>query len=202
LYQELKEVDPVAAERISPKDAKRIIRALEVYRLTSKPISSLQKQWNRKQKIEDGRQKRDEELNSSYLAPQFIGGFSLPTKQDWKIIGLRREKSEENKRINLRVKKMIADGLVDEVKSLLAEEKPLSLQARSAIGYTEIINYLNGQISLEDTVERIKINTRRLAKHQRTWFRTFRNVNWIDIAPENTAEKIFDRAKAILNHLE
>ncbi len=85
-------------------------------------------------------------------------------KHDWTIIGLQRKKNDASSRINKRVKKMIGTGFIDEVKSLLDEDKPLSKQARCAIGYAEIIKYLSGQISLEDAVELIKINTRRLAK--------------------------------------
>jgi len=179
LYQELTEVDPVAAQKIHQNDAKRIIRALEVYQITGKPISSFQKQWiqDRGQKTEDRRQK----------------------KHNWSIIGLRREKTEENKRINARVKKMIADGFVDEVKSLLAEEKPLSKQASCAIGYAEIIEYLSGRKTLEDAIELMKKNTRRLAKGQRTWFKTFKNVHWLDIEPEESPEKILSRASAIVD---
>ena len=165
LYQELTKIDAIAAERINPNDSKRIIRALEVYRITGKPISSFQKQWD----------------NSD-------------TEHDWTIIGLRREKAEESRRINGRVKNMIAAGLVDEVKALLGEKKPLSKQARCAIGYAEIIEYLNGQIELEDAIELIKKNTRHLAKNQRTWFKTFKNVHWLDIGPEETAEEILSRA--------
>jgi tRNA dimethylallyltransferase len=179
LYRELTKIDPVAADRISPNDSKRIIRALEVYKITGKPISSLQKQWNEGQNTEDRRQK----------------------DYEWKIIGLRREKSEENKRINARVKKMIADGLVDEVKSLLAEEKPLSPQARCAIGYAEIIDYINGRGTLDDAIELIKINTRRFAKSQRTWFKTFKDVNWLDIEPEEPLEKTLDRTKSLLENI-
>ena len=169
LYCELTKIDPIAAERINPNDSKRIIRALEVYQLTGKSISNLQKQWD----------KRD-------------------TKDNWKIIGLRREKAEESKRINSRVKNMIAAGFVDEVKSLLAEKKPLSKQARCAIGYAEIIEYINGKIELEEAIELIKKNTRRLAKNQRTWFKTFKNVHWLDIEPDELPEKIFTRTKIFM----
>ena len=165
LYCELTKIDPTAAERINPNDSKRIIRALEVYQLTGKPISSLQKQWDR----------RD-------------------AKHDWTIIGLRREKTDASNRINKRVKRMIDAGLVDETKSLLAEEKPLSRQAQCAIGYAEIIEYINGKISLEDAIELIKKNTRRLAKNQRTWFKTFKNVHWLDIKPGEPPEKILIRS--------
>ena len=172
LYRQLTEVDPVTAGRIGRKDRKRIIRALEVHKLTGKPISSLQQQFDAEKPL-----------------------------HNWTIVGLRREKSVENSRINQRVKKIIEAGLVDEVKALLAEEKPLSQQARCAIGYAEIINYLNGKMSFENAAELIKKNTRRLAKHQRTWFKTFKDVHWLDIEAEETAEKIFDRTKELLNNL-
>lgn len=171
LYQQLTEIDPAAAERISRKDRKRIIRALEVYKITGKPISSLQQQFDAEKPL-----------------------------HDWTIIGLRREKNVENSRINQRVKKLIDAGLVGEVKALLAEEKPLSQQARCAIGYAEIINYLNGKMSLEDATELIKKNTRHFAKNQRTWFKTFKNVHWLDITPDEQPGKILIRTKTILEH--
>ena len=171
LYRELARIDPAAAERISPNDTKRIIRALEVYKITGKPISSFQNQFNAEEPL-----------------------------RDWTIIGLRRERTEENKRINARVKRMISAGFVDEVKSLLGEEKPLSKQARCAIGYAEIIDHLSGRTTLEDAIELIKKNTRRLAKNQRTWFRTFDNVNWLDIEPGESAEKILSRVETFFNH--
>ena len=171
LHRELTSIDPAAADRINPNDARRIIRALEVYAITGKPISSFQKQWETRR-----------------------------PKDDWTIIGLRREKTDASSRINKRVRKMIEAGLVDEVRSLLDEDKPLSQQARCAIGYAEIIEHLSGRIDLKDATELIKKNTRKLAKGQRTWFKTFRNVHWLDIAPDEPGEKIFNRVKAMLNH--
>ena len=172
LHRELTKIDPDAAKRINPNDARRIVRALEVYRLTGKSISSFQKQWEQRQ-----------------------------MKHDWTIIGLRREKADASSRINRRVKKMIDAGLVDEVKSLLDEEKPLSQQARCAIGYAEIIEHLSGLTSLEDAIESIKINSRRLAKGQRTWFKTFQNVHWLDIAEDETPEQILARTKILLGEI-
>jgi tRNA dimethylallyltransferase len=119
----------------------------------------------------------------------------------WIILGLRRDKQQENSRINARVKKMIDAGLVDEAKSLLAEENPLSMQARSAIGYSEIIDYLEGRISLEDAVKLIKKNTRFLAKHQRTWFKSFKNVHWLDVDADEPADKTFARTVEVLNSI-
>jgi len=172
LYRQLESIDSVTARRIHPNDAKRIIRALEVYELTGKPISSLQQQWK----------------------PN--------TTHNWTIIGLQSGRANANRRINSRVKKMVAAGLVDEVKSLLTEDKPLSKQARCAIGYAEIIDYLNRKISLEDAAELIKKNTRRLAKNQRTWFKTFKNVNWLDIEPEEPLKKTLTRTMALLNNIQ
>ena len=169
LYEQLQKIDPDTANKISSNDARRIIRALEVYKLTGQPISRFQLQW------------------------------SADNKHDWTIMGLRREKTEENKRINARVKKMIDAGLVNEVKGLLAEPKPLSDQARYAIGYAEIIDHLSGKTTLDDAVELIKKNTRKLAKAQRTWFKTFKNVHWLDLAPDETPESIFNRVQRILN---
>jgi tRNA dimethylallyltransferase len=168
LHRELAQIDPAAADRINVNDAKRIIRALEVYQLTGKAISSFQKQFEAERPV-----------------------------LDWTLIGLRRERPVESRRINARVKKMIDLGLVEEVKSLLAEDKPLSQQARCAIGYAEIIGHLEGRMSLDDAVELIKKNTRHLAKGQRTWFKTFRPMHWIDIAEEEPHESILARVRQV-----
>ncbi|OHB64787.1 MAG: hypothetical protein A2Y77_01075 [Planctomycetes bacterium RBG_13_62_9] len=74
----------------------------------------------------------------------------------------------------------------------------MSQQARCAIGYAEIIEYLEGRLSLDDAIEQIKKNTRRLAKGQRTWFKTFKQVNWIDVEPEEPAEHVIERAKELI----
>lgn len=168
LHERLAHIDPEAAQRIHPNDRRRIVRALEVFELTGRPISTLQKQWERR------------------------------AAEDWFVIGLRRPKAVESSRINQRVKQMIEQGLLDEVKALLAEPKPMSKQARAAIGYAEIIACLDGQCSFEDAVEQIKINTRKLAKAQRTWFKTFRNVHWIDITETDTLETVTQSALNLL----
>jgi len=170
LHQRLQQIDPAAAERIHPNDEKRIVRALEVYELTGKPISSFQKQWEAAQPA-----------------------------NDWLVIGLRRDKETESKRINARIRRMIEAGLRDEVAALLAEDKPLSKQAAAAIGYAEMIAHFNGEMELDETVERIKINTRRFAKSQRTWFKTFSNVNWIDIAEDDTVEFVLEKALKLIS---
>jgi tRNA dimethylallyltransferase len=171
LYLQLVKVDPVAAERIHPNDSKRIIRALEIHKITGKPISCFQQQFKTEK-----------------------------TLHNWTIIGLRRQKTDVSHRINKRVKNMIETGLADEVRSLLAEEKPLSQQAKCAIGYAEMIDFLAKKITLEEATELIKKNTKRLAKNQRTWFKTFRNVSWLDIEPDEPPERIFERTKKLLEN--
>jgi len=214
LHRRLKEIDPDAAERIHPNDAKRIIRALEVHQITGRPISSLQQQWpqgtGRTSEVGDRQSSIENRVSSIEYRVSSIEHRESSiehresriehreSSHNWTIIGLRREKAEENKRINARTRRMIDAGLVDEVKALLAEDRPLSKQARCAIGYAEIIEHLTGLTTLEEAVELIKRNTRRLAKGQRTWFKTFKNVNWLDIDTEEPAEKILDRAKTLL----
>jgi len=169
LHRELARIDPRAAQRIHPNDLRRIERALEVFRLAGRPISELQQQWD---------------------APQ--------RRYDCRFIGLRREKADQNHRIHLRVQRMIDRGLVDEVRLLLSAPGGLSDVAAQAVGYAEIIAYLRGEDALEDAVERIKINTRRLAKSQRTWFRRWRDVAWVDVAAAEPVEQIAQRVLALL----
>lgn len=161
LHEELAAVDPASAERIHPNDARRIVRALEVYRLTGEPISKLQTQWQAEHR-------------------------RFPCR----FIGLRRDRADLNHRINQRVKRMIEKGLVEEVRSLLAEPRPLSQQAAQAVGYAEIIRHLDGQYNLDEAVELIKINSRQLAKSQRTWLRRFENVTWLDLAEDEDLETV------------
>jgi tRNA dimethylallyltransferase len=163
LHRRLATIDPQAAERIHPNDLRRITRALEVYELSGQPISDLQAQWDR------GR-----------------------TRYDYVLLGLRWSREDLGRRTNERVRRMIDAGLVDEVRSLLAEPRPLSTAARQALGYAEIMQHLAGTLSLADTIEMIKINTRQFAKAQRTWFKRFRETAWIDPEPNATSATIAD----------
>ncbi len=161
LHAQLQKVDPEAAERIHPNDAKRIIRALEVYRTTGKPISELQQQWD-----------------------------AGSRRYDCVLIGLRRDKTDQNHRINLRVKKMVEMGLVEEVRALAEDPHGITDAAAQAVGYAEIFAHLRGEMPLDKAIEKIKINTRRLAKKQRTWQRRFAGVEWFDAAPDQTSEQL------------
>jgi tRNA dimethylallyltransferase len=150
LYRRVSEADPAAAARIHPNDRKRLVRALEVYELTGKPISSFQTHW-----ISDQRRHR----------------------AVW--VGLDWDRDALNRRINARVKAMLAAGWVDEVRKLLATHPSLSHTAAEATGYRELIDHVRGKVSLDDATEQIKIATRQLARRQMKWFRRFREVTWL-----------------------
>jgi tRNA dimethylallyltransferase len=127
-----------------------LIRALEVYELTGHPISQMQREW---------------------------GTQSVRHEAVW--IGLDWPREELNRRINARVKQMIASGWVDETRGLLERFGSLSKTASEATGYQEIIQQLEDKISLDDAIEQIKIATRQLARRQMKWFRRFPNVHWM-----------------------
>jgi tRNA dimethylallyltransferase len=162
LFRRLSEVDPQAASRIHVNDDKRLVRALEVYELTGKPISSFQTHWS--------------DPNSRHPAI-------------W--VGLDWDREALNRRINGRVKAMIAAGWGDEVRRLLASYPSLSHTAAEATGYRELIDHFRGKVSLDEAVEQIKIATRQLARRQMKWFRRFRDVHWVpgDQAPEALAHE-------------
>ena len=164
LHEELRQVDPEAAGKIHPNDLRRIVRGLEVFELTGRPISALQQQFGR--------------ANPAYRC---------------KYVCLRREKEDLHGRINGRLKAMIEAGLVEEVQGLLASEREMSTQAQQALGYQEIISHLAGQMGLDEAVEAIKINTRRFAKRQQTWFRRFPGVAWVDTGTEESSEELGHR---------
>ena len=170
LHQRLTHVDPAAAQRIHPNDLRRIVRALEVYELTGRPISSFQSQFR-------------------------SGHYRYP----WRLIGLSRSKENNSSRINRRVKLMVEQGLVAEVQSLLNATPPLAAQAAQAVGYAEIIAHLTGKLTLGQAIEQIKINTRRLAKSQRTWFRSFTNMHSLDVEPDETTDSLADRVEQLIN---
>ena len=168
LHAELARVDPEAATRIHRNDLRRIERALEVYHLTGRPISELQQQWN----------------GESLRRPEW----------DWRLIGLRRDKRAAARRINERVRRMLAAGLVDEARGIWSDARGVSDQARRAVGYAELFDHFAGKMNLEEAVERIKISSRRLAKQQRTWLKRLGDVNWIDLAEHDNVASVLSRA--------
>lgn len=145
LRAELERVDPQAAERIHPNDRRRTVRALEVFRLTGRPISEHQSQWD--------------------------AGRARP---DLVLVGLRWSSEALNRRINARVREMVAAGLVAEVRGLWGNgllRSEVGSQAREGLGYKQLAAAFDSGRPVEDAIERIKIETRRFAKSQRTWLR-------------------------------
>jgi tRNA dimethylallyltransferase len=150
LYQELVAIDPAAAQKIDPRNIRRVIRALEVYEQTSTPFSRLQ----RKQ------------------APPFA---SL-------IIGLTCDRAELYRRIDERVDRMMAQGLVREVEKLVKMGYDFTLSAMSTIGYKQIGMHLRGELSLEEAVQQVKYETHRFVRHQYAWFRLKDDrIKWFNI---------------------
>ena len=152
LYQKLGEVDPERCKKISSNDKLRIIRALEVYHLSSVRFSQVN-------------QEKD----------QYRSCFDLIS------FGLNMDRNLLYERIDRRVDIMIENGLIDEVKYLLSLGYSTKLQSLQAIGYKEIIAALNHEISLIKAIELIKKSSRNFAKRQLTWFRRDPNINWIDV---------------------
>ena len=157
LHRELlSPIDPVSAEKIHPNDLLRIVRAIEVYKLTGKPISQLQTQW-----------------------------ISKKNPEKYRIIGLTMPRDLLYKKIEERVDKMFAAGLLAEVENLKKLGIENNLTAAQAIGYKELLAHLNGEYSLERAIELIKRNTRRFAKHQLTWFRKDERIEWYDVTKQS-----------------
>lgn len=151
LHGKLREVDPKAAEEIHANNIKRVIRALEFYHQTGRPIS------------EHNEQERQKE--SPY---------------DFRYFVLNDERSRLYERIDRRVDQMMEEGLVDEVKALKARGLNRSMVSMKGLGYKEILAYLDGECSLEEAVYTIKRDTRHFAKRQITWFKRERQVIWIN----------------------
>ena len=151
LHERLREVDPESAEQIHANNVKRVIRALEYYRQTGKPIS---------QHNEEQRQKE-----SPYNLAYFV---------------LNDERTRLYERIDARIDQMLADGLIDEVKRLKKMGYHKGMVSMQGLGYKEILSYLDGTWSLEEAIYVLKRDTRHFAKRQITWFKRERQVEWFD----------------------
>ena len=151
LYEKAMQIDPEAAKNISENDKKRIIRILEIYKETGKTKTQL-------------------EIESRKNGVQY----------DYRVFAINIPREILYDRINRRVDIMIERGLIDEVKQLYEKYGEELRTAVQGIGYKEVIDYLNGVYSKEEMVEKIKMETRRYAKRQLTWFRKIQDIIWID----------------------
>lgn len=156
IQTQLAQLDPEYFAKVDQQNPQRMIRGLEVFLSTGQKLSSM---------LSDTKKKRP---------------FNIIK------IGLNTNRAVLYDRINRRVDQMIADGLVDEVKSLIPFKK---YNALNTVGYSELFDYLDGELSLEDAVSAIKQNTRRFAKRQLTWFRRDEEINWFE---PNEKEKIIN----------
>ncbi len=154
LVAELQLRDPLALEKIEPNNKRRLVRALEVCRGSGREFSSF---------------------------GSGIAGFQASSVRQ---IGIRWKRDVLAQRISQRVASMIENGLVAEVKDLLNEPKPLSATARQALGYQEIIDHIEGKLSLDEACQQIALRTRQFSVRQERWYRRDPRIEWVDVSAD------------------
>ncbi len=161
LHAQLVQVDPIAAARLHPGDTRRLIRALEVFRLTGTPLSAWQQQFDR----------------------------ARPARA-CRVFWLDWPRPLLDKRIEARVDAMFRAGLVEEVRSLLDSGTHFGRTARQALGYREVLEHLQGMRDLAATIDLVKTRTRQFAKRQLTWLRSLSECRRIDLAEPFHADRV------------
>lgn len=162
MYAKLTDADPAFASGIHPNDRQRIVRGLEVFLETGVPISSYYKERR---------------------------GYET---EDTLYIGLDAEREKLVERINQRVDAMLNSGFLDEVKNLRKMGYGPDLKSMKSIGYAELNCYLDGLMNYSDAVDKIKIETRRYAKRQMTWFRRNKRINWFKADEQDRISEFID----------
>jgi tRNA dimethylallyltransferase len=160
LLQELHERDLAAYEKIDKQNPRRVIRAVEVIRLTGKKFSQQRAEWKAQ--------------------------GAVPPKTNFYCF--TRPPADLHPRINARVDAMFARGLVDETRELLKQGLAENQTAMQAIGYRQVVEHLRGERSLKETIELVKTKTRQFAKRQLTWFRAQKNLEWVELKPDEALE--------------
>ncbi len=160
LLRELAARDPQTFERIDRQNPRRVVRAIEVIRMTGRPFSEQRSEWG------------DVTRNTQHATCLFV---------------LTRPKPDLDQRINSRVDEMFRRGLVEETRQLLAHGLAENPTAMQAIGYRQVVEHLRGERPLMETVEMVKARTRQYAKRQMTWFRGHTAATWMEIAANETA---------------
>ena len=166
LLAELRERDPMTFEKIDQKNPRRVIRAVEVIRLTGQKFSKQRAAW------------------------QSASGIAHHASR---LVCLMRTPDDLRSRINLRVDEMFAQGLVDETRRLLNHGLAENQTAMQAIGYRQAVEHLRGERGVDETIELVKIRTRQFAKRQLTWFRRHGNCRWLELKPDESAEEAKNR---------
>ncbi len=162
LLRELAQRDPATHATIDRQNPRRVVRAVEVIRLTGKPFSEQRADWK----------SEAQNLKSEVIQV------------------LSRNTADLHARTNTRVDKMFAGGLVEETRRLLDHGLAQNKTALQAIGYRQVVEHLRGERSLPETIELVKIKTRQFAKRQMTWFRKHANAQWIELNPNDSVEAI------------
>lgn len=165
LYKEATKIDSKAIEKISPNDKKRILRILEIYHSTGKTKSEI-------------------EADSRKNGPKF----------DYKIFVLNMDREKLYDRINRRVDLMIENGLIEEVKVLLEKYKEFPT-AMQGLGYKEVVEYLENKTSKDEMIDKIKQETRRYAKRQITWFKSYKDAIWLDASNNDNVSIILENIR-------
>ncbi len=169
LLRELEQLDPETFTRIDQKNPRRVVRALEVIRLTGKPFSAQRAAW------------------ASPLA-------SRPSPL---LFCLTRPPADLIRRIDARVDEMFAHGLVEETRGLLTHGLTENRTAMQAIGYRQVVEHLRGERGLAETIELVKIRTRQFAKRQMTWFRGQTSAQWLELATGESSASVTERLLAM-----
>jgi tRNA dimethylallyltransferase len=161
LHRRLQQVDPLSAHRLPPTDVRRITRALEVVYLTGVPLSHRQNQFER-----------------------------IPGRTAVNAFAIAWPRETLHKRIESRVNKMFVRGLVDEVQGLVQKYGRLSRTASAAVGYREVIGHLEQNNPLESVIDSVICHTRKLARHQETWFRSLPTLRVMQVEQESDLDQI------------
>jgi len=160
LLRELRERDPAAYEKIDKQNPRRVIRAVEVIRLTGKKFSGQRAEWK----------------------------SEVRSQKSEKLFALTRKSDDLHARINARVDAMFARGLVEETRDLFQRGLGQNKTAMQAIGYRQVAEHLRGERNLSETIELVKSRTRQFAKRQLTWFRRQLDPEWIELEPDEPPE--------------
>ena len=174
LLRELQQRDPTTFEKIDRQNPRRVIRAVEVIRLTGRPFSAQRAPWD------------------------MAGTRSTASQTSSFSFGLSRAPDDLHARINARVDKMFSAGLVDETCRLLGHGLERNQTAMQAIGYRQVVEHLRGERSLPDTIELVKIKTRQFAKRQMTWFRKQAYALWLELSQAGGNQEAVSRILSLL----
>ncbi len=175
LLEELRHCDPPAFQRVDRQNRRRVLRAVEVFRLTGRPFS---------------------EQRPSPTAPAAV--HPVGDQRMWRIFGLLRSAEDLRARIEMRVKSMFDQGLLEETRRLMAAGLEQNRTALQAIGYRQCVEHLRGERSLAATRELIQTRTRHLARRQMTWFRRQMRVTWLSVGQDEEATETATRILRLL----